>query len=58
VWDGARFRGLDGGVRAIGIADLAIGRDAIWFGGPIAEAGSGDDLVPSVSAARYSLPPR
>jgi hypothetical protein len=58
VWDGARFSGLGGGVRAIGIADLAIGRDAIWFGGPIAEAGSGDDLVPTVSAARYALPAR
>ncbi len=58
VWDGSRFDGLAGGVRAIGIADLAIGRDAIWFGGPIAEAGSGDDLVPTVSAARYTLPPR
>ncbi len=56
VWDGGRFRGLAGGVHAIGISDLAIGRDAIWFAGSIAEAGSGDGLVPTVSAARYALP--
>ena len=45
-----------GGVHAIGISDLAITRDAIWFAGSIAEAGSGDTLVPTVSVARYVLP--
>jgi hypothetical protein len=56
LWDGERFRGLGGGVHAIGITDVAVARDAVWFGGSIAEAGSGDGLVPSVGVARYALP--
>ncbi|HYU16626.1 MAG TPA: hypothetical protein VEL05_11160, partial [Candidatus Acidoferrum sp.] len=57
VWDGERFTGLAGGVRAIGVSDLALTRDAIWVGGLIAEAGDGDGLVPSAGVARFALPP-
>jgi hypothetical protein len=56
LWDGARFRGLAGGVRGISISGVAAGGSALWFAGLIAEAGSGDRLVPSVGVARLVLP--
>lgn len=55
VYRGGRFTALGGGVHAIGLSGLAIGRDAIWVGGLIAEAGSGDRAIPSIGVARYVL---
>jgi hypothetical protein len=53
VYRGGRFTALGGGVRAVGLSGLAIGRDAIWVGGMIAEAGGRDRMVPSVGVARF-----
>lgn len=43
-----------GGVHAIGVSGVAVAKDALWVGGIIAEASSGDDLVSSVGVARLS----
>jgi hypothetical protein len=56
-WDGERFSAVAGGVRAISVDDLAVAGDAVWFGGGIAEAGDGGDLVPTVGVARLRHSP-
>lgn len=43
-----------GGVHAIGVSGIAVGRDELWIGGIIAEASSGDELTSSVGIARLS----
>jgi len=55
VYRGGRFTALGGGVHAIGLSGLAIGRDAIWVGGLVAEAGGGGRMPPSIGIARYAL---
>jgi hypothetical protein len=50
--DGA-FTALGGGVHAILLSGLAVGRDAIWVGGLIADAGEPGEAVPTVGIARY-----
>jgi hypothetical protein len=52
VYRGGRFTALGGGVHAIGLSGLAIGRDAIWVGGLV---GSGDRALPTIGVARYAL---
>jgi beta-propeller uncharacterized protein DUF5122 len=51
------FRPVGGGVRGIGISDLALAGDGVWFAGQIAEAGPGSPtLVPTVGLARRVMP--
>ncbi|MPZ17950.1 MAG: hypothetical protein GEV06_08570 [Luteitalea sp.] len=52
-----RIAPLDGGLNAIGVDEVALGRDGLWFGGAIAEAGSGDTRIPSVGVAHFRLRP-
>ncbi|UQA56909.1 hypothetical protein [Polyangium aurulentum] len=54
--DGA-LRALGGGVGAMGVGRVAVTGGAVWVGGTIAEAGSGELRVPSVGVARYELSP-
>jgi hypothetical protein len=55
VYRGGVFRGLGGGVNAIGLSDLAITREAVWVAGLIAEAGAGASKVSTVGVARYAI---
>jgi hypothetical protein len=32
-----------------------LGRDGLWFGGRIAEAGSGDEVIPTIGVARLGM---
>jgi hypothetical protein len=43
-----------GGVHAIGVSGVSVGRDELWIGGIIAEASNGDELTSSVGVARLS----
>jgi hypothetical protein len=43
-----------GGIHAIGLSGIAVARDALWFGGIIAEAAGRTDLVSSVGIARLA----
>lgn len=58
VYQNGRFTPLGGGVHAIGISDLAVSHDALWFAGVIAEAGAADHTVSTVGVARYALTPK
>jgi hypothetical protein len=44
---------LSGGLNAISVDAVALGRDGLWFGGEIAEAGSGDTRIPSLGVAHF-----
>jgi hypothetical protein len=52
--DGQFFPVGGGGVHAIGVSGVAVGRNELWIGGVIAEASSGDELVSSVGIARLA----
>ncbi|WP_394823632.1 hypothetical protein [Pendulispora albinea] len=51
-FDGSKFSPISGGVSAIAVESMALGADAIYFAGNIAEVGDGDTLRPSVGVAR------
>ncbi|WP_394823631.1 hypothetical protein [Pendulispora albinea] len=51
-FDGTKFSALGGGVSATNVESLALGADAVYFAGSIAETGDGDTLRPSVGVAR------
>ena len=53
VYDGSRIAPLAGGLNAISVDSVVLSRNALWFGGAIAEAGSGEERVPSVGIARF-----
>lgn len=50
-----RMAPLGGGLNAISVDAVALGRDGLWFGGEIAEAGSGDTRMPSIGVAHFRL---
>lgn len=56
VYDGQRLAPLGGGLNAIGVSSIALANDGLWFAGEIAEAGSGDQVIPSVGIARFTAP--
>lgn len=53
VYENGRFQAIGGGVHAMTVAAVAVTDDALWFGGSIAEVGSGEGLRASVGIARY-----
>ena len=53
VFDGSRFQPLGGNLGSAYVPAVAVTGDGVWFGGPIAEAGSPDAVVPSVGVARF-----
>lgn len=53
LFDGATFRPLGGGVRAMGVQGLALTPDAVWVGGTIAEVGADAGKIPSIGVARW-----
>ena len=55
LYDGERFTSIGGGIAAISVDAVAVGRDGLWFGGTIAEVG-GDDPIPSVGIAHLRWP--
>jgi hypothetical protein len=57
LYDGERFTSIGGGIAAISVDAVAVGRDGLWFGGTIAEVG-GDDPIPSVGVAHLRWPDR
>ena len=57
LYDGERFTSIGGGIAAISVNAVAVGRDGLWFGGTIAEVG-GDDPIPSVGVAHLRWPGR
>ncbi len=57
LYDGERFTSIGGGIAAISVNAVAVGRDGLWFGGTIAEVG-GDDPIPSVGVAHLRWPAR
>jgi len=58
LYDGERFTSIGGGVAAISVDAVAVAPDGIWFGGSIAEVGSGDGVMPSVGIAHLVWPDR
>jgi hypothetical protein len=52
---GGKFTAPGGGVHAITLSGLAVGRDEVWVGGLIAEAGAADRTVSSVGVAHWVL---
>jgi hypothetical protein len=55
VYDGQQLKPLRGGVNAISVESVGLANDGLWFGGFIAEAGSGDERIPSVGVARFAV---
>ncbi|MBX5482048.1 MAG: hypothetical protein IRZ16_09470 [Myxococcaceae bacterium] len=53
LFDGQNFHAIGGGVNAIDVRALAITHDGLWFGGTIADTGSGEDRRPSIGMAHY-----
>ncbi|MES2642651.1 MAG: hypothetical protein V4850_24420 [Myxococcota bacterium] len=53
VYQDGAFAPLGGAVRAMGVSDLLVTADSVWFAGSIAEVGEGPTLAPSVGIARY-----
>ncbi|WP_394823630.1 hypothetical protein [Pendulispora albinea] len=54
-FDGAKFSAIAGGVSAISVESVALGADALFVAGTIAEVGEGEKLRPSVGVARIPL---
>lgn len=54
VYDGERFTSIGGGAAAIAVETVALTRDALWFGGSIAEVGPEEARLPSVGIARFA----
>ncbi|WP_394824524.1 hypothetical protein [Pendulispora albinea] len=52
VYDGTRFTSLGGGV-AGAVSTIAVADDGLWFGGEIAEAGAGNERIPSTGIAHW-----
>lgn len=57
VYREGTWRALGGGAHAMGLGGVAVTGDAIWIAGTTAEAGSGEQLVPSIGVARYRMSP-
>jgi hypothetical protein len=55
AFDGEAFTAIGDGVETGSVDTIAVSADALWFGGPIATTGSGDELAPSVGIARFEL---
>jgi hypothetical protein len=56
VWRDGVFEALaGGGVHAISASGVAVGEDALWIGGVIAEASNGGDPISTVGVARLAL---
>lgn len=55
VYRNGRFTALGGGVHAISLSGLAVGHDAVWVGGLIAEAGSAGHPTATIGVARYVI---
>lgn len=52
VYDGERFRPIQGGAAAISVNAVAVSPGGLWLGGTIANVGGGDGSIPSVGVAR------
>ena len=58
IYDGERFTSIGGGIAAISVDAVVPDATGIWFGGSIAEVGSGDAVIPSVGIAHLRWPER